>query len=60
MPDLLTTDEVAAMLRTPVSTIRYWRHTGTGPRGFRLGARVLYARADVDAWLKAKVGEVGE
>ncbi len=59
MPDLLTTDEVADMLRVPVSTVRYWRHTGTGPKGFRLGTRVLYARADVAAWLEAKAGGFG-
>ena len=49
--DLLTTAEVAQMMRSPVSTLRYWRHLGTGPHSFRLGRRVVYRRADVTAWL---------
>jgi predicted DNA-binding transcriptional regulator AlpA len=49
--DLLTTAEVALIMRSPVSTLRYWRHLGTGPHSFRLGRRVVYRRADVTAWL---------
>jgi len=49
--DLLTTAEVAHIMRAPVSTLRYWRHLGTGPHSFRLGRRVVYRRADVSAWL---------
>ena len=43
-PELLTITEAAGVLRTPVATLRYWRHLGTGPRSFRLGRRVLYRR----------------
>ena len=50
---LLTINEAAELLRTPVATLRYWRHLGTGPRSFRLTRRVLYDRADVDAWIDA-------
>jgi hypothetical protein len=46
--DLLTTAEVAQIMRSPVSTLRYWRHLGTGPHSFRLGRRVVYRRADVN------------
>ena len=49
--DLLTTAEVAQIMRSPVSTLRYWRHLGTGPHSFRLGRRVVYRRADVTSWL---------
>jgi hypothetical protein len=49
--ELLTLEEVAAVLRTPVATLRYWRHLGVGPDGFRLGRRVLYRREDVDRWV---------
>ncbi|MCM3554011.1 DNA-binding protein [Janibacter melonis] len=39
-------------MRTPAATLRYWRHTGTGPKGFKLGGRrVMYRRQDVDTWL---------
>ena len=56
--DLLTTAEVALILRSPVSTLRYWRHLGTGPHSFRVGRRVGYRRADVTAWL-LKQAEAG-
>ena len=36
--ELLTLPEAAELLRAPVATLRYWRHLGTGPRSFRLGA----------------------
>lgn len=51
VPDLLTTTEVAAITRAPVSTVRYWRHCGTGPKCFRVGKRLVYRRIDVEHWL---------
>ena len=42
--DLLTITEAAALLRTPVATLRWWRHQGTGPASFRIGRRVFYRR----------------
>ncbi len=48
---LLTLTEAAARLRTPVATLRYWRHLGTGPDSFRLGRRVVYRRDDIDRWI---------
>lgn len=52
--ELLTTDEVAVITRAPVATLRYWRHLGTGPKGFRLGRRVVYRRHDVEQWLSER------
>ena len=49
--ELLSIDEVAALLRAPVATLRYWRYLGTGPRSFRVGRAVRYWRGDVLAWL---------
>jgi excisionase family DNA binding protein len=49
--DLLTIAEVAAITRAPISTVRYWRHMGTGPQSFRLGRRVVFRRADLDRWM---------
>lgn len=49
---LLTTEDVAEEVRRPASTVRYWRHIGYGPVGFRVGKRVLYRRSEVDAWLQ--------
>lgn len=51
MPDYMTTAEVADTLRAPVETVRYWRHVGKGPRSFKMGRRVLYAREDVEAFI---------
>ena len=49
--ELLTLAEEAAVLRTPVATLCYWRHLGVGPDGFRLGRRVVYRREDINRWL---------
>lgn len=50
--DLLTTNDVADLLRVAPSTVKRWRNDGTGPRWTRLpGARrVLYKRSDVEKW----------
>lgn len=49
--DLITTGELAEICRTSQETVRYWRHIGKGPRGVKVGRRVLYARAEVERWL---------
>jgi len=48
---LLTLSEAANVLRTPVATLRYWRHLGIGPDGFRVGRRVMYRIEDVERWI---------
>ena len=45
-------EEVAAVVRVPIATLRYWRHLGTGPRGFRIGRSVRYWRTEVLHWLE--------
>ena len=57
--DFLTNDDLAALLRVPTSTVRYWKHLGEGPRSLKVGRRVLYRREDVDAWLAAKYEGTG-
>jgi predicted DNA-binding transcriptional regulator AlpA len=49
--DLLYTEEVAALVRKPVATMRWFRATGQGPKCGKLGRRVVYRRADVEAWI---------
>jgi predicted DNA-binding transcriptional regulator AlpA len=49
--ELMTLKEVATLIRVPEATLRYWRHLGTGPRGFRIGRSVRYWRNDVMHWL---------
>ncbi|MGH3625505.1 MAG: helix-turn-helix domain-containing protein [Sciscionella sp.] len=51
LQEYLTINEVAELVRASPATVRYWRHAGKGPRGFKLGRRVLYSRRDVDDWL---------
>lgn len=52
-PDLglMTTKEVAALIRKTPHAVRQMRHRGIGPRGTRVGRDVLYPRAGVLAWL---------
>jgi len=44
----LTLAEVAEHYRTTEGTVRYWRHRGTGPRGVKVGTRVLFPLAEVE------------
>lgn len=50
----LTTEELAARYRTAPSTIRYWRHIGTGPKGTVFGRRVLYRLSEILRWEQEK------
>jgi predicted DNA-binding transcriptional regulator AlpA len=52
--ELLLLDEVSELTRIPVPSLRFYRHNGTGPRSFRLGNRVVYKRADVEAWIEER------
>lgn len=54
--DLLTTAEVSAEYKIPEATLRFYRHKGIGPKSFRMGGRrVMYRRADCDAWLLEQI-----
>lgn len=37
----------------PTATLQWWRTKGRGPKYFKVGRRVLYARADLDAFRAA-------
>ena len=53
MERMLTTVEVANMIRVPIATLRYWRHLGSGPRSFKMGPRrVMYRESDVTNWVQ--------
>jgi hypothetical protein len=49
--DFLDTNTLAELARTAPGTVRYWRHVGYGPAGFKVGRRVLYRRTEVSRWL---------
>ena len=54
---LLQSAAVATLLGMRPQTLRKWRLSGRGPPYIRLGGpmgRVLYRRADLDAWLIAR------
>jgi hypothetical protein len=49
--DLLLIDEVAAITRRSVDALRWLRHKGEGPAGFRSGRRLMYRRGAVMEWI---------
>jgi len=58
--DLLTIEEVAELTRLPVATLRWYRAMGEGgPKSGKLGRRVVYRRADVEAWVAAAFDATG-
>ena len=51
--ELMTSSEVAAVLRVSQATLCRWRQTGTGPRVLWLSARLpRYLWRDVEKWLE--------
>ena len=57
MDRLLDKNELAERLHLPPKTLNFWRHKGIGPKGVRVGKRVLYREADVQAWINAQFAE---
>lgn len=57
--ELLTLPEVAARLRVPVNTLRWWRQQGTGPAFFKLGRRLVTTTGDLRAWLEQQKHDDG-
>jgi excisionase family DNA binding protein len=53
----MTTAEAAAHLRLSTRTLDLWREKRRGPRFYRLGGKVRYSVADLNAWVKAQVVE---
>ncbi|HEX7277793.1 MAG TPA: helix-turn-helix domain-containing protein [Acidimicrobiales bacterium] len=53
----LTVPEVAVLLRMPAETVRARHRNGAGPVGFRVGKRLLFDAAAVEAYIThAKAG----
>jgi excisionase family DNA binding protein len=61
-PELLTPDEAAEYLRVKPQTLAVWRTTKRYDIAYvRVGARVMYRRSDLDAWLESRtVGAAAE
>jgi predicted DNA-binding transcriptional regulator AlpA len=52
---LLTTAEVADLLRVPVATLYSWRWRGVGPMARRVGKRLVFVESEVWEWADAQV-----
>lgn len=52
MDEILTTQQVAEVANLPVGTLRWFRHTGEGPKSFKLGRSVRYRKSDIEAWIE--------
>ena len=52
--DYIDTREAAAFLGLSPRTLDRYRVTGEGPAFHKFGARILYARADLQAWAGAR------
>jgi predicted DNA-binding transcriptional regulator AlpA len=54
LPELITSEELAAYLGVPLATLFRWRTAGTAPRGIRYGRRVMYRPGDIETWLESR------
>lgn len=52
--DLMTPLEAAKAARLSTGTLAKFRVAGGGPRFVKLGARVLYGRDDLVAWIESR------
>ncbi len=55
--DLVTVDEVAAMLGKSPASIRWMVHSSQLPVGARIGGRRMWKRAQIVAWVDAAFDE---
>lgn len=55
--ELMSIKEVAAIVKVPEATLRYWRHLGSGPPSFRVGRSVRYWRTEVALWLENQTND---
>lgn len=60
MPEFLTSDETAGVVRKTPATLAQDRYLGRGLPYIKAGARILYARADVLAYLAANRNDPSE
>jgi excisionase family DNA binding protein len=58
--EILTTDEVAALLKIPKQTIYRWNVMGSGPPYYRLGKHARWKRSEVMAWVAEHQDEVSK
>jgi excisionase family DNA binding protein len=49
--EILTTEEVATLLKMTQNTLYIWTHRRTGPRSFKAGRHRRYLRSEVNKWI---------
>lgn len=49
---VLTLEEVSDRTRIPMTTLRFYRFEGRGPRLWKLGGRLVAYDSDVEAWIE--------
>lgn len=54
---LLTPAQAAEHLALSTSTLANWRCAGAGPPSVKVGGRVRYRLAELDAWVDAEQGD---
>ena len=56
--EILTTDEVAALLKVPLATLYRWMSRGESPPHYKIGRYARWKRSEVMAWFDAHRDEV--
>lgn len=59
MPELLTVEELADLVRCTPAAIYVQHHRGQAPGalGFKAGRRILYRRSDLEAWFDSRAAQ---
>jgi excisionase family DNA binding protein len=57
MDEILTINEVAAMLKCSPTTLYRWRKEGTGPKYFNLRGDVRYKLSEINAFIDQQTTE---
>ena len=55
MTDYLLPNQLASYWGVSINTLRKWRWEGKGPCFVKLGRKVVYRRADIDAFANAQL-----
>ena len=50
----MTVEQLAELVHSTPDGIRAQRHRGNGPKGVRIGRRILFRPEDVAAWLEER------
>jgi excisionase family DNA binding protein len=54
---MLTTEQAAALLNVPVSTLYWYNFSGRGPKRYRVGRGDRYKEAELAEWLERQAIE---